>query len=132
MSRHEPIDVADHELLARLARDDPPAFERMRSKLIADFIDSAPEECRRRLRGLQFRVDCLRRIAHTPLAALVKIQALMWESFLEMERELQRFVQCLHGDAVSSQATQRPETDSSPRGQVIDLQSHLLNRHRYG
>lgn len=132
MNLHEPIDVSDHELLARLARDDPPAFESLRNELITDFIDSAPEECRRRLRGLQFRMDCIRRLTHTPLAALVKMQALMWESFLEMEQELQRFVQCFDGDAASCQATQKVNTDALPRGRVIDLQRYLPNRHGYG
>ena len=132
MNVHESMDVSDHELLERLARDDPPAFESLRNELIAELIDSAPEECQRRLRGLQFRLDCIRRLTHTPLAALIKMQALMWESFLEMEQELQRLVQCFDGDAVSCQAAQQLKTDSSPLGQVIDLRIHLPNRHGYG
>ncbi|MFT3850224.1 MAG: DUF3135 domain-containing protein [Propionivibrio sp.] len=132
MSMREPIDVSDHELLARLARDDPARFERLRNELIAGFIDRAPEDCRRSLRGLQFRVDCIRRLAHTPLATLIKIQALMWESFLKMEQELHGLVHCVQGNAVSSEAAQRPESDSSRGGRVIELEGYLLNRHRYG
>lgn len=132
MSKHCPIDVSDHELLSQLARDDPQAFETLRNELIADFLDRVPEECQRRLRGLQFRVDCLRRLSHTPLAALLKIQALMWDSFLKMDQELQKFVQCPRGKPVSSEAPKRLEIDSSRSGQVIVLQGYLLNRHRYG
>lgn len=132
MSTHCPIDVSDHERLSQLVRDDPQAFETLRNELIADFIGHEPEKYQRRLRGLQFRVDCLRRLSHTPLAAFLKIQTLMWESFLKMDHELQKFVQRIHDSPVSSENTKRLEIDSSLNGRVIELRSYQPNRHGYG
>lgn len=78
----------DYDGLARLAQDDPVAYEEMRQHLIAHFIDTAPGKEQPRLRGLQFRIDQVRRLAHTPLAATIKISALMWNSFLTLNEEL--------------------------------------------
>lgn len=83
-----PAGHPDHESLAKLARDDPDAYEALRSQLVNDLIDGAPEQMQRRLRGLQFRIDQVRRLAHTPLGATVKIYTLMWGSFLTLNREL--------------------------------------------
>ena len=132
MGTHCTVDVSDYELLSRLARDDPSAFETLRSELIADFLDHVPEECQRSLRGLQFRVDCLRRLTHSPLAALLKIQTLMWDSFLKMDQELQKFAHYLHDDPGANEETPWSETDSSPSGRVIEMRPYLLNRRGYG
>jgi hypothetical protein len=75
-------ELPSHEVLARLARDDPQAYETLRSEVIEGFIDSAPQRLRPRLSGIQFRVDGLRRLSRaSALGATVKIYALMWESF---------------------------------------------------
>lgn len=78
----------DLDLLRQLARDDAPAFEALRARLVGEFIATAPAAYQRRLNGLQFRVDQLRRLAKTPLAATIRISELMWESFLVLNREL--------------------------------------------
>lgn len=83
--------LPSQEYLARLAIDDPQAFEELRSELIERCINRAPERMQARLRGIQFRVDCIRRLSRSPLGALIKIQAMMWESFLRMDQELQGF-----------------------------------------
>ena len=93
MSIHQLTILPDPEALAQLARENPQAFEALRSELIEDCISSAPELFQTRLRGIQFRVDCVRRLAHSPLGALIKIQSMMWESFLQMDQELQHFAQ---------------------------------------
>ena len=73
-------DPFDFEAWARLAREDPEAFESARRRVIEAFIDSAPAHRRRRLQGLQFRVDLERRRARTPLAACIRISGMMWDS----------------------------------------------------
>ena len=93
MSEHQPMELPSQEVLSRLARDDPQAFEELRGELIANCIDCAANRLQPRLRGLQFRVDCIRRLSRSPLGAAVRIHALMWESFLRMDEELQSFVQ---------------------------------------
>lgn len=42
-----------------------------------------------RLRGLQFRLDGIRRLSLSPLGATVKIDDMMWLSFFEMNDRLQ-------------------------------------------
>lgn len=75
--------------LMQLAQEDPQAFEVLRGELIENAILRAPERMHLRLRQLQFRIDGIRRLARTPLGALIKMQALMWESFLRMNEALQ-------------------------------------------
>ena len=80
-----------HDMLSRLARDDPQAFENLRSELIEDFIvgSSVSEERRTRLRRLQFRVDAIRHRSRSPLGALLKVYALMWDNFINLNQALQ-------------------------------------------
>lgn len=81
----------DHESLSQLARDDPAAFEALRVELIHDLIDHAPDTVRRRLEGLQFRLDAIHRNASNPLGATVKVYQMMWRSFLQLRHELVTF-----------------------------------------
>lgn len=78
----------DHEQLSRLAREDPAAFERLRRELLDGLIERAPERLKGRLRGLQFRIDQVRTLAHTPLNATIRVSEMMWKSFLALSDEL--------------------------------------------
>lgn len=91
MLNHHSTALPSHEILSKLACDDPQAFEALREELVACLIRKAPERIRPRLYGIQFRINAIRRLSRTPLGALVKIQAMMWSSFLRMDEELQRF-----------------------------------------
>jgi hypothetical protein len=108
--------------LAQLARDDPQAFEALRAELIENAIQRAPERLQLRLRQLQFRIDGIRRLARTPLGALLKMQALMWDSFLRMNEALQQF------DALSRATARRYDAhdDGKPHDAlVIDFRTRL-------
>jgi len=87
-----PKKLPSHDVLSKLARDDPEAFEELRRELNDDLINNAPERMQPRLRGIQFRVDAMRQLSKSPLGAAVRVYSLMWESFLEMNRELQALV----------------------------------------
>ena len=91
MSKRHPATLHSHDALSRLAQSDPQSFETLRLELIANTIDDAPEPVQLRLRQIQFRIDGIRRRSHSPLGATVKIQALMWESFLVLNEQLQQF-----------------------------------------
>lgn len=112
MSQIERMELPGHDILWALSCDDPQTFETLRSDLIENCIRSAPERIQPRLRQLQFRVDGIRRMSRTPLAATLKIQALMWESFLEMNDKLQEIAR--HGSrgaprlAATADDRQRP------------------------
>lgn len=82
MALHQPQRRFDFDHWVTLARDDPAGFETARRRYLEALIDSAEPEARRRLRGLQFRIDMERRRAPNPLAACIRIQSLMWDSVL--------------------------------------------------
>lgn len=73
--------------MAKLAKEDPKAFEQKRLELIRNFLQSAGEDRKRKLEGLQFKIDMIRRKAKTPLQATIEISKLMHDSFVEL-REL--------------------------------------------
>ncbi len=76
------FNVSDFEEWAELAVADPDAFEVRRSTVIEAFISSVPVERQPRLRGLQWRIDQIRRTARTPLASCIRISRMMWDSVL--------------------------------------------------
>ena len=80
-----------------MARDDPVGYEEFRREIIENFIDNAPERLKPRLRGIQFRVDCLRQLSTSSLGATVRIYELMWGSFLALNSNWQEFVRIKDG-----------------------------------
>jgi len=68
------------DTMMTMAKNDPEAFELLRVQMINNVIDEAPEDNRRRLIGLQWRVDQERRLARTPMGACIRISNMMWES----------------------------------------------------
>ena len=72
----------DFDDWSQLAKADPSAFEARRLALIEEFLLQFPQPDQQRLRGLQFRIDMVRRRARTPMGACLKISSMMWESLL--------------------------------------------------
>ena len=72
----------DFDEWSSLAKSDPAAFEEKRLELIEEFLRELPAHDQQRLRGLQFRIDMERRRARTPMAACLKLSAMMWDSLL--------------------------------------------------
>ena len=75
--------------LLKMAEHQPDELEKLRIMLCEQLIQGAPEEQRRKLRGLQFRIDMERRRAKTPLAACIAISDMMHKSFDELRNALQ-------------------------------------------
>lgn len=75
------LDAFDPEEWAELARVDPEEFERCRRAAIEALIARAPAHLERRLRGLQWQIDCEREKAGSPLAACLRINNMMWDFF---------------------------------------------------
>lgn len=77
------------DVLVDMARNDPQGLETLRRSLTNAVITAAPtEEARRRLRGLQFRIDMERRRARTPLSATIRISELMCRSLARLHRSM--------------------------------------------
>ncbi len=73
------------EVLVDMARNDPEGLETLRRSLTNAVIATASsEDSRRRLKGLQFRVDLERRRAPTPLAATIRISEMMCRSLADL------------------------------------------------
>jgi len=73
------LELPSHEELAHLALNDPSSYEALRRELIDSFIDQAPVTYKRRLLGVQFRVDNVRLLSRSALGSTVKVYQMMCE-----------------------------------------------------
>ncbi len=77
------------DVLVDMARNNPQKLESLRLKLTKSVIEgAATEQKRKRLEGLQFRVDLERRRARSPLAATIKISEMMCHSLADLHRSM--------------------------------------------
>lgn len=77
------------DVLVEMARNDPQGLETLRRSLTEAVIEAASTEMtRKRLKGLQFRVDMERERASTPLAATIRISEMMCKSLADLHRTL--------------------------------------------
>jgi len=73
------------ERMMDMAKNDPEALERLRLDMVRDAINSAPEEYRQRLHGLQFQIDGKRLTSKNPMHACIEISKMMHESLMELK-----------------------------------------------
>ena len=74
----------DFDKLMHLAKTDPQKLDKMLAEKVDALIDSAPERMRNRLRGLQFEIDCHRKIQKNSFDACRKISEMMQDSLREL------------------------------------------------
>ena len=91
----------------KLHEDDPVQFEAKRDTLLNRFIESAPQRQQRRLRGIKFRIDMIRRRSSNPLQACVEISEMMWESFNELNDCFNDFEDKLYQRQSAGKSTQQ-------------------------
>lgn len=82
-------DLPDFDTLLAMYREDPDSLEEIRSELTERLLDRVPDETRRRLEGLQFRINMELRRARTPQARCLKLSTMMHDSIVELNH-------CLH------------------------------------
>ncbi len=69
----------------RLFKEKPELFEKMRLEAIESFLDTIKDlEKRKRLEGLQWRVDQVRRKNKNPLSSCTALSEMMWANFREL------------------------------------------------
>ena len=73
-------DWPSFDQLKEIAERSPEELEQFRLNEVNALIASAPEEMQQRLKGLQFQIDCKRRLHKTPLASCISISQMMQES----------------------------------------------------
>ena len=61
----------------KLHEKDPHAFEIERENLMNNFIESAPDAYKRRLKGMMFQINAIRSRSKTPLQACIDISGMM-------------------------------------------------------
>lgn len=92
--------------LIELATTNPDELEKVRQQEIDDLIAGAPEHMQRRLRGLQFQIDCKRELhKDSPMGSCMAITHMMMDS-------LQHLNEVLHG---YSRETKHSDIDDNKR-----------------
>ena len=77
------------DVLVDMARNDPQGLEALRTRLTRQVIDTASNDiARRRLEGLQFKVEAVRKKARSPLAACMHISEMMCHSLAELHKSI--------------------------------------------
>jgi hypothetical protein len=76
------------EQMTHLAKNHPEQLEALRKAQVDAIIDNAPREYQQRLRGLQFEIDCKRRLHKNPVGACMEISRMMYESLNRLNRAL--------------------------------------------
>lgn len=122
MGERLPVALPSYDELARLAHDDPAGYEEWRRRVIENFINGAQGQVKARLRGIQFRIECIRRLSKSPLGSTLRIYELMWGSFLSLDSKLQKLVYLDRG-CIPGQCSVMGSADDPPRSsaQIIEF-----------
>jgi len=67
---------------AKMAKEDPEAFEDIRKQMIQNVIDSTSPEIKKRMQGLQWQIDNIRSASSNPMESCLKISQMMWDNVL--------------------------------------------------
>ena len=103
---------------AELAKSDPDRFEARRNRIINETIRRFPEDRYEMLHRLQWRVDRIRELKKTPMAACLAISGLMWESFNDLHQS--------YVDLASSKPGEMPTQRELPNAKVIQFRKKEL------
>lgn len=77
------------DYLMSLAKTNPDALEAFRKSEVEKLIQRAPESLQRRLRGLQFQIDCKRQLHRSSMGACLELSRMMQESIQALNNALQ-------------------------------------------
>ena len=72
--------LQDFDEWMALAKNNPDEFEARRLRKIETFFNGVPAERQQRLKGLQWQVDQVRKLAHSPMASCIAISTMMLDS----------------------------------------------------
>lgn len=102
------------EVLVDMARNDPEGLETLRRSLTDAVIAGASSDStRRRLQGLQFRVDVERRRAGTPLAAAIRISEMMCHSLASLHASMVTPDELSGGNSITNARTTMGESENN-------------------
>ena len=81
----------DFDEMLVLAKTNPQKLDDLLKAKVDRLIDSAPTRIQNRLRGIQFEVDCQRKINKSSYEACRKISEMMHDSLMELNRVLNNY-----------------------------------------
>ncbi|MFL0809703.1 MAG: DUF3135 domain-containing protein [Agarilytica sp.] len=81
-------DWPSFEELRRMAEQCPEKLEAFRNRQVEALIAAEPIELRRRLRGLQFQINCQRELHESPMASCIAISNMMHQSLQHLQQTL--------------------------------------------
>lgn len=70
--------------LLHWAKHDPKRLDSYQKEKTQEIIDNAPNHIQRRLRGLQFQIDCQRELHRSAIGRCIQISKMMHDSLDEM------------------------------------------------
>jgi hypothetical protein len=85
--------LPDFDELLILAKQDPKRLDALKRDVTEAWIEQAPVEHQRRLRGIQFQIDMEVRRAKNPMDACIRVSNMMHESFAELRDLLNEMTQ---------------------------------------
>ncbi len=114
----------DFDEWARLAKEDPDAYEDKREKMVQEVIDSTSPEVKRRMQGLQWKIDQIRSTSTNPMSSCLKISQMMWDNVLGKDGLLDHMRQL-------SDPKQIPKMDKPKESAaIIDIRSNSQDREK--
>lgn len=112
------MELPDFDTLKHWALAEPERLDALLHQQIEALIAQVGPDQQRRLRGLQFRIDCQRRLARNNLDSCIRIANMMHDSLYDMRRHI------VHLQEESlTQAEERGPPDN-----VILLADHFRNK----
>ena len=81
-------DLPDFDTLLTLNEENPEELEKIRLELTDAIFERVSEPSRKRLEGLQFRINMELQRAKTAQARCVKMSSMMHDSFIELQQVL--------------------------------------------
>ncbi|GJM05712.1 MAG: hypothetical protein DHS20C09_17080 [marine bacterium B5-7] len=94
---------------AKLAKEDPDAFENKRRQILQNVIDKSSPKIKHRIQGLQWQIDQVRATSPNAMASCLKISQMMWDTAVGEEGlvcHLQRLTDPEHSREISNQTSQ--------------------------
>ena len=110
----------DFDEWAKLAREDPDAFEIKRQQMIHDVIDMSSPKIKRRMQGMQWQIDQIRATSANAMASCLKISQIMWDKTTGEDGlvdHLQQLTDPDHSRDISNQ--------TRPSATIMDLKDRL-------
>ncbi len=114
--------LPDFDQLKEMAENDPEQLEQLRIRLCEQVIQDAPEKYRRRLRGLQFRLDMERRRAKSPMTACIAISGMMHDSFDRLRLALNEATGNGHGKSLRMPSSASSADANAEPAKVLPFQ----------